>query len=89
MNWLKIGTIPLFLMFTVGCSTPKKEIEYIPQVIYERPEVSRPIPTPYPELDLLINGDLLVYREQCRALIRQCNVDKVTMYNQSQGIVNE
>lgn len=89
MKLLKIGTILLFLTFTASCTAPKKEIEYVTKVVYETPEVSRPVKTPFPEIELIINGDMLTYREQCRALIKQCNVDKQTIYNQSQGIVNE
>lgn len=86
MRKIKIGLILLFLVSIASCCKPVKEIEYVDRLVYEKPMVDSPVDTKYPELDVVINGDLVLYREMCKAQIDKCNVDKVTIYKQSQGI---
>lgn len=84
---LRSGITLLFLSFIgislVGCCTPEVRTEYI----YQAPIVTKPLPTELPDVSIKKNEDLVEYKEQCKVKIKQCNIDKVRLYNESQGKV--
>jgi hypothetical protein len=68
--------LPFLLVFVSGCSTTEPRIEYVDRIVYTDPIIPETTDTANPSMHPDVWGDYKIYKEQCKAQIKACNIDK-------------